>query len=292
MDDKSLARAVAADLGPDVLAAVDNPRPTRAFGLTEAGFVIALAQVAIQLWSAKRDRALLVLALAEGLDEKPELANQLDPERRLGIVARMVNKLIPESWGASPSIIADKRPGRTEPRTKQEWLVDWTGYTPVGNDSARAMNAPVLMPFADMDNWIVYKPIHWTPPAGAPGNLPPVVTVPMGFVSDLATIPDYFWWALPPTGRHGHAAILHDWLYWEQRYPRAVADRVFEVAMAELNVQPPLRKAMWAAVRVGGSKFWDEVPAEKRSGGSRVLKRMPETPVTFAEWKTNPDVFA
>jgi hypothetical protein len=47
-------------------------------------------------------------------------------------------------------------------------------------------------------------------------SLPRAVTVPRGFVTDLATIPVYFWWAIKPTGRHGHAAILHDWLYWEQ----------------------------------------------------------------------------
>ncbi len=288
MDDKELARLVAADLGEDVLKAVENPEATRAFGLTEAGFILAAAQLAIQAWSARQDRALLVLALAEGLDEKPELANQLDPERRLGIVARMVNKLIPECWGASPSIIADKRLGKAEPRTKQEWLTDWTGY----GDNTRAMSAPVLMPFADMDNWIVYKPIHWTPPANAPGNLPRSVSVPKGFVSDLATVPQYFWWALPPTGRYGHAAILHDWLYWEQGVSRAVADKVFDVAMAEMHVDAALRKAMWAAVRVGGGPNWQEATKEKKQRKSRVLKRMPETPVTYAEWKTNPDVFA
>ena len=281
MDDKALARAVAADLGADVLAAVENPEPTRAFGLTEAGFIIACAQLAVQMWSARQDRALLVLALAEGLDDRPELAAHLDPEKRFGIVARMVNKLIPERFGSSPSIPVQKA------RTRKEWVSDWTGY----GDATRAMSQPVLVPFADMDNWIVYKPIHWTPPDDAPSNLPRSITVPGGFVSDLATIPSYFWWALPPTGRYGHAAILHDWLYWEQGVSRAVADRVFEVAMAELNVDVPVRKAMWAAVRVGGGQYWDEAMAEKKLGKSRVLKRIPETPVTWEEWRTNPDVF-
>jgi hypothetical protein len=294
MDATLLARAAAADLGADVLAAVETPAlpgdATR--GLSEAmmigSFLAACAQLAVQVWQARQDRALLILALAEGLDGRPELASQLAPEKRLGLIARVINVLIPDTWRVAPSITPDKRPGASEPRSKQEWLSDWTGF----GDATRAMTAPVLMPFADMDNWIVYKPIHWTPPANAPANLPPVVSVPAGFVSDLATIPSYFWWALPPTGRYGHAAILHDWLYWEQNYPRAVADRVFEVAMAELNIDATLRKTMWAAVRVGGGKYWDAVPAEKRGGGSRVLKRMPEAPVTFAEWKTNPDVFA
>lgn len=305
MDSTSLARAVAAELGADVREAVETPpapgEATR--GLSEAmlmgGFLLQCAQLAVQIWQARQDRALLVLALAEGLDGRPELASQLDPERRLGLIARIVDRLVPESLRAAPSITPHLRPGACEPRTKQEWLTDWTGYAPGGTgqpkaleDATRAMTAPVLMPFADMDNWIVYKPIHWTPPDDAPANLPPVVTVPQGFVSDLATIPNYFWWVLPPTGRYGHAAILHDWLYWEQSYPRAIADRVFEVAMGELGVDVALRKAMWAAVRVGGGTYWDAVVAEKRSGGSRVLQRLPEVPVTFAEWKTKPDVLA
>jgi len=231
--------------------------------------------------------------LAEGLAGEPELASRLDPERRLGLMARIVNTIVPERIGSSPSIPIGK------PVSKQEWLTNWKNESgrpmtqPIDKEKGRAMTQPILVPFADMDNWIVYEEIYWTPPGGAPSNLPASVTVPKGFVTDLATIPPYFWWALPPIGRYGHAAILHDWLYWEQDKisSRAAADKVFEVAMAELNVAPALRKAMWAAVRVCGGEYWDQDAAEKLHGGKRVLKRMPETPVTFEEWKTNPDVF-
>ena len=154
------------------------------------------------------------------------------------------------------------------------------------------MNAPVLMPFADMDNYIVYKPIYWTPPVGADAALPRSISVPAGFVTDLASIPPYFWWAIQPTGRHGHAAILHDWLYWEQGCPRTVADQVFEVTMSELAVSAPMRKAMWAAVRVAGGKYWDDAGDVKRRGGSRVLKRFPDKPVSWDDWRKEPDVYA
>jgi hypothetical protein len=287
MDSKSLARAVAADLGEDVLAVVDDPPPPgeMARGFVEAvaiaSFVAACAQLAIGIWQARQDRALLVLALAEGLENKPELASRLDPDRRLGLMGRVVNALVPERFGSSPSIPVVKQ------RTRREWLADWAGYT----DATRAMTQPILVPFADMDNWIVYKPIYWTPPHPAAG-LPRSITVPQGFITDLASIPQYFWWALPPSGRYGHAAILHDWLYWEQACPRVIADRAFETAMAELNVALPLRKAMWAAVRVGGSEYWAEAASQRKLGDRRVLKRIPETPVTFSEWKSNPDVFA
>lgn len=290
MDHKSLARGVAAEFGVDVVTALDNPVPpgeaTRAFGLSEAmlvgSFLAACAQVAVQIWQARQDRALLTLALAEGLDGRPELASRLDPDRRLGVMARIIDAIIPDRPGASPSIPVEK------PRSKLEWMTDWTGY----GDTTRAMTQPVLVPFSDMDHWIVYKPIHWTPPAGASSSLPRAITVPQGFYTDLASVPQIFWWALPPTGRYGHAAILHDWLYWEQSCPRDVADRVFETAMAELDVPLSTRKAMWAAVRVGGAEYWREWTADRKAGKSRVLKRIPETPVTLKEWLGNPDVLA
>jgi Protein of unknown function (DUF1353) len=294
MDGKELARLVAADLGHDVVSAVENPLPpgeaSRTFGagLTEtmavASFLASSAQLAIQIWQVRQDRALLVLALAEGLDERPELASQLDPEKRLGILARLVNKLVPERFGSSPSLTSDA------PKTKQQWVSDWLGLG--GNDRTRAMTSPVLMPFADMDNFVVYTPIYWTPPDGAPANLPRSITVPSGFVTDLATIPPYFWWAIRPTGRHGHAAILHDWLYWEQIVSRAVADRVFEVAMAELAVDLPTRKAIWAAVRVGGGEYWTGAASEKKDGKNRVIKRLPDKPVSWKDWSRESDVFA
>jgi hypothetical protein len=290
--DREMARLIASQLGPDVLEAVENPiRPdaqTRSFGWTEsmeiAHFAVECIGMAIAIWKARQDRALLTLALAETVENgDTRLATKIDPEKRLGVVAQVINAIIPDKFGASPSIPAIRE------RSKSDWLADWTGY----KSGTRVMTQPILAPFADMDNWIVYKPIHWTPPPGSPVTLPRIVSVPAGFVSDLATIPQYFWWALPPSGKYGHAAILHDWLYWDQSCTRAVADRVFEVAMSELGVDPSLRKAMWAAVRVGGKQYWDEGTRLKQSGGAgRVLKRFPDTPVTWAQWRKTPDVFA
>ena len=265
MDDKELARLVAADLGTDVAAAVANPErdATRAFGLGETmavgSFILSGAQLAVQIWQARQDRALLVLALADALDGRPELASCLDPERRLGILGRVVNKLVPERFGSSPSLPRDGR------QTKQEWMRAWVATFDASReaDPTRAMSKRVLEPSPDWDTFTLHKPIYWTPDSGAP-DLPPMITVPAGFVTNLASIPPYFWWAITPMGRHGDAAIIHDWLYTEQNVPREVADRVFEVVMAELGVALPVRKVMWAAVRVFGGSHWDAARAGKQ----------------------------
>jgi uncharacterized protein DUF1353 len=293
MDGQALARAVATEEGSNVLAEVDRelgdgvpPRDqARTFGLTETitigSFLVSCAQLAIQVWQARQDRALLLLDLVEATQHDSSHSAGLDSEKRLDLVGKLVNRLVPENRTSSPSIPAR---GNT---TKADWLKDWLGF------GTRAWTPTVLMPFADMDNFIVYRPITWTPPASATSDLPRVVTIPRGFVTDLATIPEYFWWALPPSGRYGHAAILHDWLYWDQSSSREIADRVFDVAMDELQVAMPLRKAMWAAVRVYGGKHWLRADAERQNGGSRILKKFPESPtVTWADWRTQPAVFA
>jgi hypothetical protein len=292
MDDKELARGVAAELGGDIAAeterALRGEPPasdgTRAFGLTESiavgSFIASIAQLAVQIYQARQDRALLLQALVERGESNPGLARRLDPEKRLSLIGRIVNRLIPDGFGASPSLDMQSA------RTKQAWLADWLGL------GTRSFTPTVLMPFRDMDNFIVYQPITWTPPEKSDEDLPRAVTVPQGFVTDLATIPNYFWWALPPKGRYGHAAILHDWLYWEQRTSRAVADRVFDVAMDEMGVALPVRKALWASVRVYGGNYWVEADAQRKSGGKRVLKRLPDSPaVTWEDWRQRPGVF-
>src|SRR5262245_14319895 len=119
MDEKNLARSVAADLGTDVLAAVEAPPAddrTRAFGITEAmavgGFLAQCAHIAIQVWQARQDRALLVEALVNS-DKLMQMYPRLDPEKRLGLAARILKKLLPDSF-AKPThdhgaVATDKR---------------------------------------------------------------------------------------------------------------------------------------------------------------------------------------
>jgi hypothetical protein len=188
--------------------------------------------------------------------------------------------LAPEQPGASPSLETAKT------TSKAEWLTEWLG------SGRRAASQTVLYAFRDMDKFAVWEPIKWVPPSGGPKDLPNIVIVPRGFVTDLASVPSYFWWLVQPTGRHGHAAILHDWLYWEQKGTRDLADRVFDVAMGELGVAAALRTTMWAAVRVYGGTYWSAAAEERRSGASRVLCELPaSSQVSWEEWRKRPGVF-
>jgi hypothetical protein len=93
-----------------------------------------------------------------------------------------------------------------------------------------------------------------------------VVNVPPGFVTDFASVPRPVWFWIAPWGRHGRAAIVHDFLYRNgsvtdvaarqmRRPSKAEADRIFRDAMAVLDhaILGGIRRSlMWAAVALFG----------------------------------------
>jgi len=88
-----------------------------------------------------------------------------------------------------------------------------------------------------------------------------VITVPVGFVTDLASIPQFAWsLGFGPEGRWNRPAVVHDYLYATRgeggRYTRAQADKILDQAMAECDVPAWRRAVIWAAVRLGGAGGW------------------------------------
>ncbi len=148
-----------------------------------------------------------------------------------------------------------------------------------------------LKPFGGWDFYYVEGgSITWTPNAGQ--KLQPV-EVPQGFVTDLASIPRFFWQGLRPEGRYAYAAVVHDYLYWEQSRSREEADQILKIAMEDSKVDPKLIKTIYAAVRGFGQKAWDNNSLLKKAGERRLLKRFPEDfTISWSEWKKQPGVFA
>lgn len=82
-------------------------------------------------------------------------------------------------------------------------------------------------------------------------------TVPVGFVTDFASVPRVPLAFLLAGGRAHAPAVVHDWLYTVHAgLTRAQADAVFREACAARG-EPGWRAwAMWAGVRVGGAGPW------------------------------------
>jgi len=90
------------------------------------------------------------------------------------------------------------------------------------------------------------------------------IVIPFGFKTDFASVPQILWNIVPPWGRYGKAAVVHDWLYqhrsnpnqkWYQRMfckERKRADDIFLGAMTVLNVRAWRKHPMYYAVRSFG----------------------------------------
>jgi len=136
---------------------------------------------------------------------------------------------------------------------------------------------------ASDDTWRLIAPLIWT---GTEGD---TFTVPVGFVTDFATVPRFLIWKIRPYGPYTRAAVLHDWLLvelakWWQSDPyldddgnptglpanSRDIDGIFRRAMQDLGVSWLTRWQMWAAVRLAscfnsrrayGRQFWRDAPA-------------------------------
>ena len=182
--------------------------------------------------------------------------------------------------GVLPALIATPVVGQ-EPDAVQ-WMDSWMFGTryPEGEMHVGRFKDPV---------YYLLKPIAWKPNDKA-SKLPPVL-VPAGFITDFASIPRIFWSALRPDGEYAYAAIIHDYLYWEQRVSRETADNIFREVLKDFNVDTITTLAIYNAVRVGGGSAWRDIAKAKAKGERRILRALPTDPrISWAEWRKRPDV--
>lgn len=316
---EQLAMSVAGDVSPELAKATDAVlsgeavAKERLFGLglgdalAAGSFLVTCAGFALEYWKTRQDKELLLLAIAAAIDSRkqlePEVVDEVGVisgsqrmqllegrfplEERLSLLGRVADKLGGRTVERSPTLQKYCKEGEL---TRGDWASRLSAALGV-----TGMSQPILMPFLEMKNWAVYgQPVVWNAPTDAPVRVPRSVCVPKGFVTDLASIPDFFCWVLSPVGKHAHAAIVHDWLYWEQPsgVDRAVADQVFLIGLEQCGVPATLRYIMWAAVRVYGGNFWQVNSGAKILGEKRVLSKYPGSPVSWDDWKKQSDVFA
>lgn len=79
-----------------------------------------------------------------------------------------------------------------------------------------------------------------------------LITVPTGFITDLASVPRLPLAYLLAGGKANRPAVVHDFLYVELIGTRAQADAVFLEAMEVDGQSWWRRRLMYTAVRLGG----------------------------------------
>jgi hypothetical protein len=143
--------------------------------------------------------------------------------------------------------------------------------------------------YIDGHVWEVVEPFEYC--LGEPDG-PERVIVPSGFLTDFASIPRPLWGWLPPTGKYGKAAVIHDALYqnrtvWCRATPvslgivmayggtigyvaqsrfveRGEADAILNEGMKVLKVSRFVRWIVYSGVRVGGHWAWEKYRKEER----------------------------
>lgn len=180
-----------------------------------------------------------------------------------------------------------RNPAYADPDAADDWMRKWM-QTRVGVRGAEKML--YVGRFADA-YYFTLDEISWVPEGDQVERFQKV-RVPIGFVTDFASIPRLFWSFLRPDGIYSYAAVIHDYLYWEQPCDRILADEIFKLCMEEFKIDGATVASVYAAVRLGGESAWQENAKLKALGKRRVLKKTPDDPkIRWEQWQSMPDVF-
>ena len=145
--------------------------------------------------------------------------------------------------------------------------------------SCAVQQSPTLQPFSDVEYWIVRGPLIYEI-----GNTGEKITVPVGFVTDFASVPPKLRPIFPKIGKYLFAAIVHDYLYWNQVCSKDEADEIFFLAMKESGVGGFTRHAFFQAVDKAGMSSWDKNKQNKKDG---FIKIVPESHINALDRKPN-----
>jgi hypothetical protein len=141
----------------------------------------------------------------------------------------------------------------------------------LGCASESLAQVPILpvdfRPFVDGRNWIVRQPLIYTI-----GISKDTLTVPAGFVTDFASIPQVFHSLLRQNGNYLLPAVVHDYLYWKQTCTREQADQILWLGMIENRFPAFQRAPIYVAVRTAGGFAWE---ANTRDRAARLVRILP-----------------
>jgi hypothetical protein len=115
------------------------------------------------------------------------------------------------------------------------------------------------MPFSDLDvrvipngHYIILQPFRWTHKGMN------AITVPKGFKTDFASIPQGFRWLITGHDSTRKPAVVHDYLYRRGIGTKADADLVFRAGLKETGTPWWKVQACYYAVKFFGSGNFKE----------------------------------
>lgn len=131
----------------------------------------------------------------------------------------------------------------------------------------------VVSPLADGNTWVLRKEFGYDIGKKGSGNS---IDVPIGFMTDFASVPGLFRFLVSKWGKHGNATVIHDYCYWTQERSRKESDKIFKEAMEVSGVKAWRKMLVYLAVRWFGGFAWKGNIELKEKKFNRVAARLPE----------------
>lgn len=128
----------------------------------------------------------------------------------------------------------------------------------------------LVSPLDDGKTWVLMRDFGYEVGSLGSGDC---IDVPVGFMTDFATVPWFVQWWIPKWGKYGNAAIIHDWLYWDQHRSRQKSDDILLQAMGVMEVDVIRKYAIYLAVRLFGGLAWMRNGEDRHEGYNRVLQQ-------------------
>lgn len=128
---------------------------------------------------------------------------------------------------------------------------------------SRFTESLVVTPRPDGKTWVILSDFGYAVGSEESND---VINVPIWNFTDFASVPRILWIVLPRWGKYGNAAVIHDWLYWDQSRTRKEADEIFLEGMGVLEVGAWTKYAMYWAVRAFGWYAWSKNAKKKAAG--------------------------
>ncbi|MCH7740131.1 MAG: DUF1353 domain-containing protein [Chloroflexi bacterium] len=132
---------------------------------------------------------------------------------------------------------------------------------------SRFTDVLLVSPLADGRTWVIQRDFGYDVGEEGSGD---TIEVPEGFQTDFASVPSVAWPLIPRWGKYGKAAIVHDFMYWDQNKTRKESDDIFREAMGVLGVASWRRFLMYRAVRLVGGLSWRANRKRREQGKNRV----------------------
>jgi hypothetical protein len=140
---------------------------------------------------------------------------------------------------------------------------------------------PMVVPFPGERDYVLAKTYRF-PFSSKSGEI--WINVPVGFVTDFASIPDFI---KPTLDKIPHTVpgLVHDYLYWRGECSQKEADHIFDLALQQVGTSPLESKVLWEAVDKFGEKAYAENHKYRTDGYPRIIpERYIEAIPLNTEW--------